>query len=305
MIRRDVRTVAMSETVFVTGAAGTTGSELVRLLADRGTPVRAGVHTPANAPGWSDDVEVVAIDFGDRASLVEAFAGASKLYLVTPFAADTAALVETAVGAAAEAGVAHVVRLSAVGADSPAMLPARWHRAAEDVVRESGLAYTFLRPTFFVQNLLLQADAIADGAFYNTVGPDVGISHVDARDVARVAATVLTEDGHEGAAYELTGPSSPTFAEIAATLSDVLGHDVQYVRISEADQREALAEMGMPGELIDAYVDLLAWADTGAADGVTTDVEDVTGVPATPFETFLRDHADTFRRSDRTPPASV
>jgi uncharacterized protein YbjT (DUF2867 family) len=289
----------MSQTIFVTGAAGTTGSELVRLLSERGADVRAGVHTPSNAPDWGDSVEVVAIDFDDRESMVEAFTGCSRLYLVTPFSPDQVTLVENAVRAAQEAGIEHVVRLSAIGADAPEMLPARWHRDAEAVIEESGLDYTFLRPTFFMQNLLGQADAIAEGAFYNTVGETVALAHLDARDVARVAATVLTEGGHAGRAYELTGPTAMTSSEVATVLSDVLGHEVQYVQLSEADQRAALAEMGMPDRLVDAYVDLLDWADTGAAVETTTAIEQVTGAPATDFETFVRDHLSAFDVSDR------
>lgn len=294
----------MPETIFVTGAAGTTGSELVRLLSQRGVRVRAGVHTPSNAPDWGDDVEVVGIDLTDRDSLTEAFAGCSKLYLVTPFVPDQATLVENAVRAAEAAGVEHVVRLSAVGADAPAILPAQWHHDAEAVVRESDLASTFLRPTFFMQNLLAQADAIADGAFYNIVDPTVPVTHLDARDVSRVAAAALTDAAHEGMAYDLTGPVM-TFAEIASVLSDVLGHDVQYVRILEGDQRAALAEMGMPDPLVDAYVDLLEWADSGDAADVTTDVADVTGEAPTTFEAFVRDHAAAFGATDRTSPAAA
>lgn len=171
----------------------------------------------------------------------------------------------------------------------------QWHRASETVVEASGLAYTHLRPTFFMQNLLGQADSIGDGAFYNIVDPDVAISHVDARDVASVGATVLTETGHEGTAYELTGPQAVTFSEIADVLSDALGHDVSYVQLSEADQRGALSEMGMPAPLVDGFVDLLQWANGGDAAVVTTDVEAVTGTPATPLETFVGDHVDAFR----------
>lgn len=292
----------MSETIFVTGAAGTTGSELVRLLSSQGISVRAGVHTPSNAPDFGEGVEVVAIDFDDRDSLVEAFDGCSKLYLVTPFIPGHERLVEPAVSAATEAGIEHIVRLSGIGADSGGMLANQWHGAGESIVRDSGLAYTFLRPTFFMQNLLGQADAIAGGAFYNTVGADVPVSHLDARDVARVAAAVLTEEGHEGRAYELTGPAL-TFDEVAETLTAVLGHDVSYVRVSEADLRASLGEQGMPEQLVDAFVELMQWADTGDAATVTSDIEDVTGSPATSFETFVRDHVEAFGASDRKSPA--
>ena len=293
----------MSETIFVTGAAGTTGSELVRLLSNHDVHVRAGVHTPSKAPDWDDDVEVVAIDFDDRDSLAEAFEGCSKLYLVTPFIPEPTPLVENAVWAAQQAGVEHIVRLSAIGADDPKMLASTWHHDADAVLETSGLDYTFIRPTFFMQNLLGQADAVVEGAFYSSVDADVPVSYLDARDIARVAATVLTEDGHAGQAYELTGPTAMTYAEVAATLSDVLGHDVQYVQLSDADQRDAFSGMGMPDALVDAFLELFGWADSGDAAEIRTSVEDVTGTPARSFETFVRDHADAFGASDRKSPA--
>jgi uncharacterized protein YbjT (DUF2867 family) len=285
----------MVETVLVTGATGTTGSELVRLLGNHDVHVRAGVHTPPNAPAWGSDVEVVGVDFADPDSLSTALDGVSKLYLLTPFVPDPETLVEPAIEAAADAGVEHVVRHSAIGAGTGDRLPMRWHRAAERAVEESGVAYTHLRPTFFMQNLLGQAESIADGTFYSTVRADAKISHLDARDVASVAATILTEEGHEGAAYDLTGPAALTFPDVADALSDALGHEVSYVRVSEADQRGVLIERGMPEALVDGFLDLLAWAETGDAAVVATGVADVTAVSPTAFETFVHDHTDAFR----------
>jgi uncharacterized protein YbjT (DUF2867 family) len=283
----------MTDTVFVTGAAGTTGRELVRLLSDRDVDVRAGVHTPSKAGDFDESVDVRGIDFGVRGTLVDAFEGVSKLYLLTPFVPNGTEMVRTAVDAAVDAGVEHLVRHSALGAGSADFLPARWHREGEEIVEESGLAYTHVRPTAFTQNLLMQADAIRDGAFYGTVSEP--ISHVDVRDVAAVAATVLTTEGHEGEAYHLTGPAALTYEEAATILSEVLGHDVQYVRVSEAEMRGSLAERGMPDELVDAFVELQAWFDAGNGREVFTDVEELTGVPATSFETFAADYADELR----------
>lgn len=283
----------MSDTVFVTGAAGTTGRELVRLLAADGVDVRAGVHTPSKAD-FPATVDVRGIDFERPESLLDAFDGVSKLYLLTPFVPHGTEMVQTAVDAAVEAGVDHVVRHSALGAGDAEFLPAQWHRTGEQVVEESGLAYTHIRPTAFMQNLLMQADAIRQGAFYGTVTEPV--SHVDVRDVAAAASVVLTSptSEHDGEAYHLTGPTAVTYNDVAAMLSEALGHDVQYVEVSEADMRGSLAEQGMPPELVDAFVELQAWFEAGNGREVFPDVETLTGAPATPFETFTDDYADAF-----------
>jgi uncharacterized protein YbjT (DUF2867 family) len=284
----------MSDTVFVTGASGTTGRELVRMLTDRDVQVRAGVHTPATAD-FGPGVDVREIDLTDADSLRSAFDGVSRLYLLTPFVPDGTRMVRTAVDAAVETGVEYVVRHSALGAGTADFLPARWHREGEEAVEESGLAYTHLRPTAFMQNLLMQAGAIGDGAFYGTVTEP--ISHVDARDVAAVAAAVLTgePESHAGEAYHLTGPAALTYEEVASELSDALGRDVRYVQVSEADMRGSLAERGMPAELVDAFLELQAWFDAGNGREVYPDVEAITGVAATPFGTFAADYAEAFR----------
>lgn len=288
--------VGMTDTVFVTGATGTTGSELVRLLSAADVDVRAGVHTPSKAD-FPEHVEVAPIDFERRETLVDAFDGVSKLYLLTPFVPHDTELVRTAVDAAVEVGVDHVVRHSALGAGEAEFLPARWHRASEEVVEASGLAYTHLRPTAFMQNLLMQAESIRDGAFYGTVTEPV--PYVDARDVAAAARAVLTSETaeHDGRAYHLTGPAALTYEQVADTLSETLGHDVQYVEVSEADMRGSLAERGMPPALVDAFVELQAWFDAGNGREVFPDVEALTGTPAISFETFARDHADAFARA--------
>jgi uncharacterized protein YbjT (DUF2867 family) len=283
----------MTDTVFVTGATGTTGRELVRLLGDRDVDVRAGVHTPSKADDFDAAVDVRGIDFGVRETLVDAFEGVSKLYLVTPFVPNGTEMVRTTVDAAVDAGVEHVVRHSALGAGSADVLPARWHREGEAVVEESGLAYTHVRPTAFMQNLLMQADAIRGGAFYGTVSEP--ISHVDVRDVAAVAATVLTTEGHEGETYHPTGPAALRYEAVATVLSEALDHDVHYVQVSEADMRGSLAERGMSDELVDAFVELQRWFDAGNGREVFTDVEKLTGAPATSFETFAVDYADELR----------
>jgi uncharacterized protein YbjT (DUF2867 family) len=285
----------MTTTVFVTGAAGTTGSELVPMLAAEGFDVRAGVHTQTHATHLDGEgVELVEIDLTDRASLTDAFTGADSLSLLTPFTPDMVGLTQNAVDAAVDAGVEFVVRHSALGADTADVTPTRWHRDAERVVEASGLDYTHLRPTTFMQNLLGQAESIRErGELSASVG-DAAISHVDVRDVATVATTVFTEEGHEREAYDLTGPEALTYDDVAGVLSDVTGHVVEYVPVSEEAMRESLDQRGMPDELADAFLELQSWFAEGNGADVASAVVDVTGLPPHSFRQFVADNAETF-----------
>jgi uncharacterized protein YbjT (DUF2867 family) len=287
----------MTDTVLVTGATGTTGSALVRelLAADADVAVRAGVHSLDSATDLPDGVDVVEMDQTDPDTLGPAFAGVDRAYLLTPFVPEQTPLVENLVDAATAAGVDHLVRHSALGAgsDDPAYSLAADHAAAERVVESAGIDYTHVRPTAFMQNLLGEAETIREqGAIYNPVGEPV--AYVDARDVAGVAAAVLTGSGHAGEAYPVTGPEAVTWGDVADALAAELGRDVSHVQVSMDDARAGLADAGMPDPLVDGYVGLLQWFESGGGDEVYSTVEDLTGRPARSVREFVADHAAAF-----------
>jgi NmrA-like family len=157
-------------------------------------------------------VEVTVGDFDDPASLAAALRGAGRAYLVTPSSQRAEAQQRRFADLAVQAGVGHLVALSQLGADehSPVRF-LRYHAAVEHHIRDLGTGYTFLRPNLFFQGLLAFARTIAaDGRFYAPIGAAT-VSAVDVRDIAAVAAAALTETGHDGATYTLTGPRpSPT-----------------------------------------------------------------------------------------------
>src|SRR5205085_3355217 len=129
-----------------------------------------------------------------------------KAFLLTPVIPDPAELTTTFVAAAKEAGLKHIVKLSVLGVDSDAdFLFGKQHRQAERDIVDSEIAFTFLRPNFFMQNFLGQASIKSQGAFYDSSG-DARASHVDVRDIAATAVAALTESGHEGKVYDITGP---------------------------------------------------------------------------------------------------
>src|SRR5919202_2519379 len=195
--------------LLVTEATGTTGSEVLRALKDREVPARALVRDETQAHNLrAHGFEPVTGDLGDPRTLKPALEGVERAYLVSPAGPMQSELEQTFLETAKEAGVKHIVKLSMIGASPEAPLRfARTHGKVEQALRESGLAWTLLRPTGFMQNTLSWGARVLDGTFYSPV-PDAAFSIVDARDVAEVAAVALTEDGHEGNAYGLSGPEA-------------------------------------------------------------------------------------------------
>lgn len=283
--------------ILVTGATGTTGGATLTALAAYDEPVRVLVRDPGafDAPAG---VEVVAGDFADAASLDAALAGVSHAYMVLPASPDHVALETAFVQAAVRAGVEHLVKLSVIGADGPPISGMRFgeaHQALEAVVRESGIGHTFLRPNGFMQNYLGQAASIAaQNAFYSPLDDQAVVSYVDARDIGEVAAKVLTEPGHLGKGYTLTGPRALTDDGFAAAASAVLGREISHVLVPVDAARENMLSMGYPEWNVDGLVELFALYETGMAGAVSGDIEQVLGRPARGIEDFLADHAAAF-----------
>lgn len=280
--------------ILVTGATGANGAELIKLLASRGVSLRAMVRSRDGAkeiaalPG----VELALGDFDDKASLGQALQGVERAFLLTPSTDRAEAQQLAFVDAARRAGVRHVVKLSQFAADegSPVRF-LRYHAAVERAVRESGMAWTFLRPNLFMQGLLGFGRSIkAEGRFY-AAASDARVSAVDVRDNAAAAAAALTEGGHEGRTYDLTGPEALTHAEMAARLSDATGRSITFIDIPPDAMRGALVDMGMPAWQADGLVEDYAHYRRGEATAVLPGVRDATGRPPRDFAGFARDHA--------------
>ncbi len=280
--------------ILVTGATGTIGRVLLDQLAATGAPLRAMTRHPGTAdlpPG----VEVVTGDFDDPASVERAVQGAEKVFLLTagPEGPRHDATLATA---AARAGVEHIVKVSSytLGDESASDPITTWHRAGEQAVRESGVPFTFLRPTAFMSNSLMWADTIAS---HDTAYAPYGAGRttvVDHRDIAATAATVLTTTGHAGRTYPLTGPEALSPGEQVAVLSDAVGRPLRYVETEPATVRTAMTGAGMPDQMADAVLALMATALEPAAAIVDPAVPTVTGRPATSFTTWAHDFRDAF-----------
>jgi uncharacterized protein YbjT (DUF2867 family) len=280
--------------VLVTGATGNTGRAVVQALARRGVPVRAMVRAEADRGRLPAGVEVAVADFDDAASLAAALRGAERAYLVTPSSQRAEAQQRRFADLAAQAGVGHLVALSQLGADeqSPVRF-LRYHGAVERHIRDLGTGYTFLRPNLFFQGLLAFARTIAaDSQFYAPIG-DAAISAVDVRDIAAVAAAVLTEAGHDGATYTLTGPAPITHAEIAAALTNALRRDITFIDVPPEAFADSLQGI-LPPWQIQGLLEDYAHYRRGEAASVSSAVAKITGRPAIDVIQFAYDYAQAF-----------
>jgi uncharacterized protein YbjT (DUF2867 family) len=284
--------------ILVTGAGGNVGHSLLDELATAGRPARAAFHSAdKTARARAAGKDAVTIDFGAPETLRPALDGVDAVFLLA--AAGMGIEGETnVVNAAKSAGVKRLVKLSVIGAPAEDFAFARIHRPIERVIEASGLEWTFLRPASYMQNFVnFLAPTIRSQHAIHTMIPDARFNHVDTRDVARVASTVLASGGHAGQAYTLTGPRSFSYREAAATIGTVTGTPVTCVAVSEADARAGMQANGVPDFYAEYLVDLDRYYASGKADVVTDSVRALTGREPTSFEQFVRDFRGAFENT--------
>lgn len=277
----------MTTTVLVTGATGTIGSALVPELVRRGATVRTMSRREHELSGTQNAVA----DLRDPASLERAVAGTDTVFLNSPSEPDAAMLQCRFADIAAAAGVRQLVLLSqyAATADSPVRY-LRWHAQVEQHVRALDVAVTVLRPNLYMQGLLpFAANAARTGVLAAPI-ENAKVSAIDTRDIAEVAAAVLTESGHAGATYTLTGPRAVTHTEIAAAFSAVSGRDIEFTSVTPEQFAAALEGLMTPWRL-EGLLEDYAHYDRGEAAEVYSTVSDLLGRPARSIEQFAHDHA--------------
>jgi len=282
--------------ILVLNAGGNIGRELVRELKKVSAEFTAAYRSAEQvAAARNVGINAVVADYARPDSLRTALTGAKKAFFVTPPALNLEELEGNVLDAARAAGVQHLVKLSVWGADKGEFVFARPHQAVEKRIVASGIPYTFLRPTGFMQNMLANAAIIkSQGAFYLPAG-DARVAEIDVRDIARVAAVTLLEDGHAGKAYELSGPEAMTHTERASIWSEVLGKPVAYGLQPEADWKQTMLGYGLPEWQVDGILDLLRYYQSGKSARVSPAVEEVTGQKPITYRQFAHDYADAFR----------
>ena len=227
--------------VLVMGATGNVGSALVELLRARDVRVHA---ISRGARAWPDGVEGIVGDANDPASLAGAAAGMDGAFLMSGYAAEAQLLVDLGAGHAA------LLSSSSVPLAGSGNAMAAYHRDSEEAVKASGAAWTIVRPCSMQSNVTRWKDQLDAGEVIRAPFSDVAVAMIDPADVAAVLATALTERGHAGETYRVSGPESLTPADQVAIVAEVLERELRFEAVPDDEARATL-----PGQVGQAYAD--------------------------------------------------
>jgi (4-alkanoyl-5-oxo-2,5-dihydrofuran-3-yl)methyl phosphate reductase len=274
--------------ILITGATGNVGSELIAVL----LPAQAGqirVLTRNADAVFPDGTEKVVADLGDS-DLAPVLDGVHAVFLLSD-GLRIAAHDHRLVAAARLAGVERIVKLSVLSVGHGATDPiTTLHRTSEEAIRDSGLEWTFLRPTAFMSNALNWAPMITADQVVHAPFGDGRAAVVDPADIAAVAAACLTQDGHNDRVYELAGPEPLRPPDQVAILSQVLGRDLRYAESDPADTLAQWASYGMPEELAHAIIEMFRSTLEPYNSEPTGDITTVTSRPARSFTDWTQAH---------------
>jgi len=283
--------------IFVTGASGNVGREVVAQLIRRAAPFRIGVRRPQQGGGG----ESRWFDFLDRDTFPSAVEGCSAVFLLRPPAiANTKATLNPFVDIARRCGVSQIVFLSVAGAGANPIVP---HYAVEQHLRAGPAGWTVLRPGFFAQNLgdSYRDDILEDDRIYVPAGAG-RIAFIDARDIAEVAVNALVAPrGHSGRTYTMTGPEALTFAEIAGILSEELGRTIRYDPASIAGYLAHLYTRGAPTAQILVQTLLHVGLRLGHAQSVSSELADLLGRSPRRMRDYVHDHRALWQGAGHAP----
>lgn len=284
--------------VLVTGATGNTGSLLVPALLRAGTDVRIFVRDEAKAKQYKDlGAEIVTGDLDRPETILPAVKNVDKIYLLTWNGETQLQQVKNVINAAKQAGNPHIIRHSMWGPESRII---KQGYKADELIKNSGLPWTILKPTFYMQNTMMAAQTISsDGVIYWNM-KDGKLGMIDVRDIADSAFAVITGDGFKSKEYILTGPEAISFNDIANTFSRVLDKEVKYVNVPGEAAFQSMTGMGLPEWIAHGYVELSEGFSQNFANKTTKNVEFLTGHSARSFEQFVKDFEQVFSSQEVT-----
>ncbi|MGJ7921661.1 SDR family oxidoreductase [Neobacillus sp. LXY-4] len=283
--------------VLVTGSTGNIGSYVIEQLVARGVHVKAGVTNIEKGKQFflGKNVDVVPFDFLKKHTYTEALKGVTKLFLVRPpkLASPKEDMLPF-LEAAKKAGIEHIIFVSLLGVEKNPVVP---HRKIENFIQELGFHYTFLRPSFFMQNINTthREDVVQRDELFMPVG-SAKTSFIDTRDIAEVAAICFTEEGHDNKAYTLTGSEAITYYEAAEIMTDVLGRKITYTNPGVLEFRRTIINRGTPKDFANVMTMLYIMTKLGTAKSVTDTTETLLKRKPFTFKQYVEDHKEFFKK---------
>ncbi|TSD48723.1 SDR family oxidoreductase [Rhodococcus sp. KBS0724] len=279
--------------IAVTGATGNLGHLVVEALITRGTPasdIVAVVRNPEKAADLAArGVVVRKADYTDVAALEAAFAGVDKVVLISGSEVGQRLAQHTnVINAAKAAGVGFIAYTSILNAQDTVMKLAAEHKATEDVLAASGVAFALLRNGWYWENFLNDLAGVIERGAVVGAGADGKVAGAARADYADAAAAVVTTDGHEGAVYELGGDERLTYAQFAEKVSEFAGKSVAYQFVSEDAYKGILESVGLPAPVAEILADSDAAIATGALDTESGDLQKLIGRSSTPVAEVLK-----------------
>lgn len=271
--------------ILLTGSTGTVGKEIKKLLTEKGITFRTTSR--------EKNSNSVYFDFENKQSFQPALKGINTLFLIRPpHISDVKKYMVPVIEAAKVSGVKHIVFLSLLGVDKNPIVP---HYKVEKAIKRADIPYTFLRPSFFMQNLIQQhgEELRKDREIVVPAGSGK-TSFIDVRDIAAVAVKTLTEKGHENKAYSLTGSEALTYYEVARVLSEELGINFTYTNPSIKKFKEKMKAKGIPKEFILVMIGIYLTAKLGMAKRITDDLEKILKRKPITLRQFVKDYHQHF-----------
>lgn len=277
--------------ILVTGFSGNTGNEVAKRLLTLGQPIKAAVRNIEKAAKqFGSEYEFVKFDFESPETYPEAFRDVNKIFLIRPPQMSDAKQLKPVLNYAKEAGVSHLVFLSLLGVEKNIFVP---HHKIEKFIKESGIPYTFLRASFFMQNLntVYRESILKNNEIYLPAGKGK-TSFIDVRDIAEVAVRSFIEEGHQNKAYSLTGSEALDYYEVADIFTEVLGRKITYPNPTSRCYTKKMQGLGLEEDFIKVMSKIYLTVRLGFAAKVTTDTERILKRPPIKLREYIRDYKD-------------
>jgi len=283
--------------ILITGATGKTGSATAKSLGEKGETFRALIRNEEKKEGLvSLGGEVVIGSIENTEVVNQSMQGVKTVLVLLPNSESQLALEKQLVDSAKQAGVERIVKMSSIEATPDATSPIpKLHLESEEYIKQSGLAWTMIKPNFYMQNLLASAGTIKEqGKIFLPMG-EGKTGMIDTTDVGKVLAKVLSEDGHESMNHEITGPEILSFYEVAEIFSQALGKQVDYVDVPMDAYKETLGQFLTNQWHLDAVIDLFNGIAEGGIEDKTDTFNELMGETPKSLSQFLAENSFIFK----------